>query len=304
MSENELIIGRWSWRCIFDYWLLSAIQATTWQNQQSECAPSEDSDQPGHLPSMIRDFAVCMKKPCVLSYPLSAQRRLWSDRANARADLSLRWAHSHFVGFVMSRLNWLFSMSTFVMFMVLKDESTSEGSSMFICGVSGFGSSGSRTLNLVVAMSSSSKDDTCSLIPAQYVLIFWNVKRNLAEASNDLCSNWATARQKQQNDPCAQGRLWPAGHPPSLIRVFADCMKKSWVHSYPLSASKNSNQSGQMPKLIWVFAGCTVHCAGFVMHWLNLFHMYNQRTSGPVTPTRDLSLSLLNILLKPYSPSS
>ena len=44
-----------------------------WQNQQSECAPSEDSDQPGHL---IRVFAVRMKKAWVLSYPLSAQRRL------------------------------------------------------------------------------------------------------------------------------------------------------------------------------------------------------------------------------------
>ena len=27
--------------------------AATWQNQQSECAPSEDSDQPGHPPSLI-----------------------------------------------------------------------------------------------------------------------------------------------------------------------------------------------------------------------------------------------------------
>ena len=26
----------------------------TWQNQQSDCAPSEDSDQPGHPPSLIR----------------------------------------------------------------------------------------------------------------------------------------------------------------------------------------------------------------------------------------------------------
>ena len=49
-------------------------------------------------------FAVRMKKAWVLSYPLSAQRRLWSDQADAQADLSLRWAHSHFVGFVMS---WL-----------------------------------------------------------------------------------------------------------------------------------------------------------------------------------------------------
>ena len=49
-------------------------------------------------------FAVRMKRPCVLSYPLSAQRRLWSDWADAQADLSLRWAHTHFVGFVMLRL--------------------------------------------------------------------------------------------------------------------------------------------------------------------------------------------------------
>ena len=39
------------------------------------CAPSEDSDQPGHLPSLIRDFAVRMKKARVLSYTLSTQRR-------------------------------------------------------------------------------------------------------------------------------------------------------------------------------------------------------------------------------------
>ena len=40
------------------------------------CAPSEDSDQPGHPPSLIRVFAVRMKKSLVLIYPLSAQRRL------------------------------------------------------------------------------------------------------------------------------------------------------------------------------------------------------------------------------------
>ena len=35
----------------------------------------------------------------------SAWASLWSDWADAQADLSLRWAHSNFVGFVMSRLN-------------------------------------------------------------------------------------------------------------------------------------------------------------------------------------------------------
>ena len=40
------------------------------------CAPSEDSDQPGHPPSLIRVFTVGMKQGWVLSYPLSAQRKL------------------------------------------------------------------------------------------------------------------------------------------------------------------------------------------------------------------------------------
>ena len=81
--------------------------ATIRQNQQSDCAPSEDSDQPGHTPSLIRVFAVHMKKAWVLSYPLSAHQRLWSDWAGAQAALSLRWAHSHIVGFVRS---WLKSV--------------------------------------------------------------------------------------------------------------------------------------------------------------------------------------------------
>ena len=56
-------------------------------------------------------FAVRMKKAWALSYPLSAQRRLWSDWADAQADLSLCWAHIHFVGFVMLRLIW-YNVST------------------------------------------------------------------------------------------------------------------------------------------------------------------------------------------------
>ena len=54
--------------------------AASWQNQQSEYAPSEDSDQTGR----IRGFAVRMKKAWTLSYPLSAQRRLWSAWADGR----------------------------------------------------------------------------------------------------------------------------------------------------------------------------------------------------------------------------
>ena len=62
-------------------------------------APSESSGQPGHPPSLIRVFAVRMKKVLVLSYPLSAQQRLWYDWADAQAELSLQWAHMQFCWF-------------------------------------------------------------------------------------------------------------------------------------------------------------------------------------------------------------
>ena len=83
--------------------MFNTTRATTRQNQLSDCVSGEDSDQPGHPPSLIRIFAVRMKKDWVLSYPLSAQRRLWSDWADAQADLSLRSVHTHFVFFLSRR---------------------------------------------------------------------------------------------------------------------------------------------------------------------------------------------------------
>ena len=63
------------------------------------CAPCEDSDQPGHPPSLIRVFAmrsVVAKGPMLSS---CGQRRFWSDWADAQAGLSLRWAHMTFCRF-------------------------------------------------------------------------------------------------------------------------------------------------------------------------------------------------------------
>ena len=49
-------------------------------------------DQPGHPPSLIRVFAVRMKKAWVLNYPLSAKRRLWSDwPVSSLGAQSFRW---------------------------------------------------------------------------------------------------------------------------------------------------------------------------------------------------------------------
>ena len=57
------------------------------------CAPNEDSDQPAHPHSLIRVFVVCEKTLCSLCYRKCAQWRVWSDCANAQADLNLRSAH-------------------------------------------------------------------------------------------------------------------------------------------------------------------------------------------------------------------
>ena len=51
---------------------------------------------------------------------------------------------------------------------------------------------------------------------------------------------------------------------------FAVCMKKAWVLSYPLSAQRRLWSDWGMPRLIWIFAGCTS------FHWFcyAAAHMY------------------------------
>ena len=55
--------------------------------------------QISQMPRLISVFAVRMKKAWVLSYHFSAQWRLWSDWADAQADLSLHWVHMPFSWF-------------------------------------------------------------------------------------------------------------------------------------------------------------------------------------------------------------
>ena len=53
-----------------------------------------------------------------------------------------------------------------------------------------------------------------------------------------------------------------------------------WVAKDPSflhADSEDSDQSGQMPRLIWVFAGWTGHFVGFVMLWLNYVANLNLR---------------------------
>ena len=54
----------------------STLELSHDKSNKIVCAPNEDSDQPGHPPSLIRIFAVRMKKSWVLSYPLHAVNAL------------------------------------------------------------------------------------------------------------------------------------------------------------------------------------------------------------------------------------
>ena len=74
------------------------------------CAPSEDSDQPGHPP---RVFAVHMKKARVLSYPLSAQQLIRLGGWLGWSESSLGGRTYHFVCFVMRQLIFHFLLSNF-----------------------------------------------------------------------------------------------------------------------------------------------------------------------------------------------
>ena len=65
--------------------------------------------------------------------------------------------------------------------------------------------------------------------------------------SENSDSAWSSA-QSDQSSQCAQ---WVAKDP-------------NFLHA----DSKDSDQTGRMPRLIWVFAGRTCHFVGFVMKWL------------------------------------
>ena len=100
--SESLLCAQWVTRIslgIRPIWSESSL--STWRKLGSlatHWVHSEDSDQTGRMPRLIWVFTGRMKKAWVLSYPLSAQWRLWSDWADAQADLSLHWAHEESLG--------------------------------------------------------------------------------------------------------------------------------------------------------------------------------------------------------------
>ena len=59
-----------------------------------------------HPPSLIRSFACAQLVAKDPSFLHAGQRWLWLDWADVQTDLSFRWVHIHFVGFVELRLKF------------------------------------------------------------------------------------------------------------------------------------------------------------------------------------------------------
>ena len=98
-------------------------------------------------------------------------------------------------------------------------------------------------------------------------------------------------RTKPQNDCAPSENSDQPGHPPSLIRVFAvrilgihpawseSSLCAQWIAKDPSflhADSEDSGQNGQIPRLIWVFAGRTCHFVGFVTRRLKWGYAINQ----------------------------
>ena len=96
-----------------------------------------------------------------------------------------------------------------------------------------------------------------------------------AEIVDHFIMNLAALWQNQQSGTCAQQRLRSAwvsaqsGHCP----VWSESsLCTQWVAKDPSflhADSEDSDQTGRMPRLIWVFPGRTCHFVGFVMRQLN-----------------------------------
>ena len=105
-----------------------------------------------------------------------------------------------------------------------------------------------------------------------------------------IASNiWATSLQNQQNDLCPEKTQTNLGIHPVW---FESPLSTQWVAKDPSflhADSEDSDQTGLMPRLLWIFAGRTCHFVGFVMRWLIWILSYFHRKYNWIF---DLNMSL------------
>ena len=103
---------------------------------------------------------------------------------------------------------------------------------------------------------------------------------------------WAAAWQNQQNGMCAQRGLGSAWASTQSDQSLLSAWRKLRSLATHWAYSEHSDQTGRMPRLIWVFAGCTSHFVGFVMRRLIFcLHFKDQNTNEEWQHKKDIYIS-------------
>ena len=76
-----------------------------------------------------------------------------------------------------------------------------------------------------------------------------------SKIGNSHCLSWAVTRQNQQNDFCGHRRLRPAWESAQSDQSSLSAWRIIGSLATHKGHSKDSDQTGRMPRLIWVFAG-------------------------------------------------
>ena len=99
-------------------------------------------------------------------------------------------------------------------------------------------------------------------------MLIWQEDPGGDEELQPMYLKWAAAWQNQQNDLCTQRRLRSAWASAQSDQSSVSAWRKLGSLATYWAYSKDSDQTGQMPRLIWVFAGRTGQFVGFVMRRL------------------------------------
>ena len=189
------------------------------------------TDQTVHLPSLNRVFAVRTKKALVLSYPLSAQSKScrWNGRqcrpwSDCSSRSSLIWVCTVCQDLSVWKLRTITVHMTLVLWPLL-----SNSIQWFYSYCS---QGGSKNLSTIVPCNQ--------------------------EFCNKQDTKWAASWQNQQNGMCAQRRQISLGIFPVWSESSLSTWRKLWSLATHWAHNKDSDQTGRMPRLIWVFAGRTV----------------------------------------------
>ena len=202
-----------------------------------------------------------MKKVWVLSYPLSAQRRLWSDWAHAQADLSLRWTHMPFCCFCHEAAHLrsgIWNLSLYLNSYSLQLHTV-------------------KTVPLYLQSSIRVRTIKKKKEKQIFVGLFYISDPKITfvgkfNQENIQCiiydiSRWGVCSLRRYG--MTKATKWPVRPVKTQISlgirpVWSELSGLQRTQGFFMRTAK-TDQTGRMPRLLWVFAGRTGHFVGFVV---------------------------------------